>query len=95
MAAMEKQNEETKNETNACTYTSILSLRLSTIIVNDCNVKNTLCAMLFPAGESAQDTKSVSVLMGVVKDASVNKAQTGIGRGRGRPISIQASEVQH
>ncbi|XP_076233470.1 uncharacterized protein LOC143178597 isoform X2 [Calliopsis andreniformis] len=61
MAAMEKQNEETKNESNTLS-------------------------------ENSQDTKPMSVLMGVVKDASVNKA-TGIGRGRGRPINTQTSEV--
>ncbi|XP_053994594.1 RNA-binding protein 33-like isoform X1 [Hylaeus volcanicus] len=64
MAAMEKQNEETKNDNN--TYTS---------------------------SENAQDTKPVSVLMGVVKDASTNKSHIAIGRGRGRPINTQATEA--
>ncbi|XP_031827022.1 uncharacterized protein LOC116424580 isoform X2 [Nomia melanderi] len=62
MAAMEKQNEEAKNESNT-------------------------------SSESAQDAKSVSVLMGVVKDVSTNKGHIGIGRGRGRPINTQATEA--
>ncbi|XP_017886720.1 RNA-binding protein 33-like [Ceratina calcarata] len=61
MAAMEKQNEETKNE----------GISLS---------------------ENIQDAKPVSVLMGVVKDVSANKAQAAVGRGRGRPISAQCTE---
>ncbi|XP_076642361.1 uncharacterized protein LOC143353150 isoform X2 [Halictus rubicundus] len=45
------------------------------------------------SNESTRDTKSVSVLMGVVKDASTNKGHIGIGRGRGRPINTQATEA--
>ncbi|XP_076277476.1 uncharacterized protein LOC143207672 isoform X3 [Lasioglossum baleicum] len=62
MAAMEKQSEEAKTESNA-------------------------------SNESARDTKPMSVLMGVVKDASTNKGHIGIGRGRGRPINTQATEA--
>ena len=31
--------------------------------------------------------------MGVVKDASINKGHTSIGRGRARPVSTQSLEV--
>ncbi|XP_015430295.1 PREDICTED: RNA-binding protein 33-like isoform X1 [Dufourea novaeangliae] len=62
MAAMEKQNEEAKNESNI-------------------------------SSESTQDTKPVSVLMGVVRDASMNKDHISVGRGRGRPVSTQATEA--
>ncbi|XP_029052996.2 RNA-binding protein 33-like [Osmia bicornis bicornis] len=44
-------------------------------------------------GENTQDTKSTSTLMGVVKDASVNKGHTGVGRGRGRPMNTQTTEA--
>lgn len=47
----------------------------------------------FTATEIIQDTKAVSVLMGVVKDASINKGHTSVGRGRGRPINTQPTEV--
>ncbi|XP_043529794.1 uncharacterized protein LOC122539176 isoform X3 [Frieseomelitta varia] len=43
--------------------------------------------------ENTQDTKPVSALMGVVKDGSINKGHTSIGRGRARPISTQSTEV--
>ncbi|XP_076754130.1 uncharacterized protein LOC143425311 isoform X3 [Xylocopa sonorina] len=62
MAALEKQNEEAKNENST-------------------------------SNENMQDAKPVSVLMGVVKDASINKGHTNVGRGRGRPVSIQSTEA--
>ncbi|XP_076162699.1 uncharacterized protein LOC143144301 isoform X2 [Ptiloglossa arizonensis] len=45
------------------------------------------------SSENTQDTRPVSVLMGVVKDASMNKSHISIGRGRGRPINTQTTEV--
>ncbi|XP_003700539.1 uncharacterized protein LOC100879804 isoform X1 [Megachile rotundata] len=62
MAAMEKQNEEAKNESST-------------------------------SGESMQDMKPMSVLMGVAKDTSVNKGQSNIGRGRGRSMNTQPTEA--
>ncbi|XP_031369657.1 RNA-binding protein 33-like isoform X2 [Apis dorsata] len=63
MAAMEKQNDESKNESNTL-------------------------------NENAQDTKPVSALLGVVKDISMIKGHTNIGRGRmTRPINTQSTEV--
>ncbi|OAD58740.1 hypothetical protein WN48_10285 [Eufriesea mexicana] len=62
MAAMEKQNDEAKNESNT-------------------------------SNENTPDAKPISALMGVVKDASINKGHSSIGRGRGRPVHAQSTEV--
>lgn len=48
----------------------------------------------FLVNENAQDTKPVSALLGVVKDISMIKGHTNIGRGRmTRPINTQSTEV--
>lgn len=40
-----------------------------------------------------QDTKPVSTLMGVIKDGITVKARSGVGKGRGRPVNSQSTEV--
>lgn len=40
-----------------------------------------------------QDTKPVSALMGVVKDGVTVKTRPGVGKGRGRPVNSQNTEV--
>ncbi|KAK2586886.1 hypothetical protein KPH14_009823 [Odynerus spinipes] len=39
-----------------------------------------------------QETKPVSVLLGVMKDGALNKGRPGVGRGRGRIVNTQTTE---
>lgn len=109
MAAMEKQNKQiNKMETNVTGKYNFFLLSLSfffsfpssspflyTTKVNIYEKKYIVVSYLIGTECTQQEAKPVSVLLGVVKDAVPNKGRPGIGRGRGRVINTQATEVQH
>lgn len=89
MAAMEKQNEDVKIDSNAagklicCTSTLLyLSYRLQRYDQN-----------ILVTESTQQEIKPASALMGIVKDGV--KTRPGVAKGRGRPTNIQNTEVQH
>lgn len=73
-------------------------IRMSLVRNRNCILITLLCICIYSRNISVsetvqQDTKPVSTLMGVIKDDVVVKARPGVGRGRGRPVNSQSTEV--
>lgn len=91
MAAMEKQNEETKIDASAagkliCCPTARCRLLRFSFRLQRYN-RNVLVS------ENTQQEIKPASAVGIVKDGI--KTRPGVAKGRGRPTNIQSTEVQH
>jgi len=90
MAAMEKQNEDTKIDSNTAGKSIVINTRTNTLLHFSYRLQQYVRNILV-SENTQQEIKPATALMGIVKDGV--KTRPGVAKGRGRPIN-QSTEVQ-
>lgn len=87
MAAMEKQNEDTKIDSNTAGKSIVINTCTNTFLHFSYRLQHVRNILV--SENTQQEIKPATALMGIVKDV---KTRPGVAKGRGRPIN-QSTEV--